>query len=108
MSTSIGGSTVVSIGTIDFMESMHSAPITISDRTRRELLKVAGELQQKRGEKVDYHDVIEYLLRRTGKSEKLLRAAASYWTLVGGMREALKQGRAEELRREDGIERRYA
>ena len=58
------------------MEPMTSTTITISERTRRELLKVAGELQQKRGKRVDYEDVIEYLLQRGGKSEILLRAAS--------------------------------
>jgi hypothetical protein len=59
---------------IDYMELMNSTTITISERTRRELLKVAGELQQKLGKKVDYEDVIEYLLQRQGKSEALLRS----------------------------------
>jgi hypothetical protein len=44
------------------METTSSTTITISERTRQELLRVAGELQAKRGRKVDYEDVIEYLL----------------------------------------------
>ena len=81
---------------IDYMELMNSTTITISDRTRRELLKVAGELQQKLGKKVDYEDVIEYLLQRQGKSEALLRSAVIHTGRSSAeIGEALKQGRAE-------------
>jgi len=91
------------------MELMNSTTITISDRTRRELLKVAGELQQKRGKKVDYEDVIEYLLQRGGKSETLLRAASVPTGRTSEeIREALRQGRAEDRRKEEELERRYS
>jgi len=82
------------------MDFMHSATITISEKTRRELLKAAGELQQKRGEKVDYDDVMEYLLRRTGKDEELLRAAVVPTGCSSAeTRKALSEGRAEEEKR---------
>jgi hypothetical protein len=91
------------------MESMNSTTITISSRTRRELLKVAGELQQKRGKKVDYEDVIEYLLQRGGRNVTLLRAASVPTGRTSEeIREALRQGRAEDRRKEEELERRYA
>jgi len=91
------------------MGFMNSTTITISDRTRRELLKVAGELQQKRGKKVDYEDVIEYLLLRGGKNEALLRAASVPTGRTSEeIQAALRQGRAEDRRKEEELERRYA
>ncbi|BAK54383.1 hypothetical protein [Sulfurisphaera tokodaii] len=39
-----------------------SETIRVSKEVKRELLKIMGELQIERGEKVDFNDVIEYLL----------------------------------------------
>jgi len=90
------------------MELMQSTTITISDKTRKELLRVAGFLQQKRGKKVDYEDVIQYLLEKGGKDEKLLRSAVIHTGRTSEeIREALKQGRAEDRRGEEELERRY-
>ena len=90
------------------MESMSSTTITISERTRRELLRVAGELQLRRGKKVDYEDAIEYLLSRTGKSEKLLmEAVKATGRSSAEIAEALRKGRAEDTRGEHELERRY-
>ena len=91
------------------MESMSSTTITISERTRRELLRVAGQLQLKRGKKVDYEDVIEYLLSKTGRSERLLmEAVKATGRSSDGIAEALRQGRSEDARKEQELERRYA
>lgn len=90
------------------MELMKSTTITISDKTRKELLKVAGELQQLRGKKMDYEDVIEYLLQKRGKDERLLRSAVIHTGRTSEeIREALRQGRAEDRRGEEELERRY-
>ena len=90
------------------MESMASTTITISEDTRRELLKMAGELQQKWGKKVDYEDVIGYLLKREGKNETLLRSAVVHTGRTSAeIRDALRQGRAEDRRKEEELERRY-
>ena len=90
------------------MELMQSTTITISDKTRKELLRVAGLLQLQRGKKVDYEDVIQYLLQKGGRDEKLLRSAVIHtgWTSEE-IREALNKGRAEDRRGEEGLERRY-
>lgn len=81
--------------------------ITISDRTRRELLKVGAELQAQRGKKVDYEDVIEYLLAETRRSPDLLRRATSPKGVSDeALRTALSEGRAEDRRHEDELERR--
>jgi predicted CopG family antitoxin len=90
------------------METTKTTTITISDRTRRELLRVAAELQSKRGEKVDYEDAIEYLLLRSKKNPELLRRA-----MIGSgiapeeFRKALREGREEDKRHEEELERRY-
>jgi predicted CopG family antitoxin len=90
------------------MELMQSTTITISDKTRKELLRVAGVLQLQRGKKVDYEDVIQYLLQKRGKDEKLLRSAVIHtgWTSEE-IRDALNKGRAEDRRGEEELGRRY-
>ncbi|PVU76324.1 VapB-type antitoxin [Acidianus hospitalis] len=39
-----------------------SETIRVSKEVKRELIKIMGELQIERGEKVDFNDVIEFLL----------------------------------------------
>jgi hypothetical protein len=91
------------------MESMDSTTITISGRTRRELLRVAGELQLKRGKRVDYEDVIEYLLAKSMKDERLLmQAVKPTGRSSAELQEALRQGRSEDRRGEEELERRYS
>ncbi len=91
------------------METMGTTTITISERTRRELLRVAGELQLRRGKKVDYEDVIEFLLSKSGKNERLLmEAVKATGRSSDEIAKALREGRGEDERREQGLERRYA
>ncbi|MGA2198474.1 MAG: hypothetical protein ABSG45_00905 [Nitrososphaerales archaeon] len=88
---------------------MDSTTITISGRTRRELLRVAGELQLKRGKRVDYEDVIEYLLAKSMKDERLLmQAVKPTGRSSAELQEALRQGRSEDRRGEEELERRYS
>ncbi len=90
------------------METMDSTTITISARTRRELLKVAGELQSKRGRRVDYEEVIEYLLAKSRRNERLLMEAVKPTGRSSAeIRSALREGRSEDRRGEDELERRY-
>jgi predicted CopG family antitoxin len=90
------------------MEPMKMTTITISEKTRQELLKVAAELQSKRGEKVNYEDAIEYLIHNSKRNPELLRRA-----MVGSgipseeFRRTLREGRAEDKRHEEELERRY-
>jgi hypothetical protein len=87
---------------------MDSTTIKISDQTRRELLKVAGELQSKRGKRVDYEGVIEYLLVRSRRDERLLMEAMKPTGRSSGQaRSALRQGRSEDKQGEKELERRY-
>jgi predicted CopG family antitoxin len=88
------------------METMKMTTITISEKTRGELLKVAAELQSKRGEKVDYEDAIEWLLLRSKRNPEFLRRA-----MVGSgvpseeFRKILREGREEDRRHEEALER---
>jgi hypothetical protein len=90
------------------MTTMKMTTITVSERTRRELLKVAAELQSNRRKKVDYEDAIEYLILRSKRNPELLRRA-----MVGSgipaeeLRKGLREGRAEDKRHEEDLERRY-
>jgi hypothetical protein len=90
------------------MESMDSTTITVSARTRRELLRVAGELQLRSGKKIDYEDVIRYLLARSTKDERLLlQAVRPSGRSSAEIQEALRQGRSEDRRGEEELEHRY-
>jgi predicted CopG family antitoxin len=90
------------------METMKMTTITISEKTRSELLKVAAELQSKRGEKVDYEDAIEWLLLKSKRNPELLRRA-----MIGSgipseeFRKILREGREEDRRHEEALERHH-
>lgn len=56
------------------METMKMTTITISEKIRRELLRLAAELQSERGEKMGYEDAIECLIK-SRKNPELLRRA---------------------------------
>jgi hypothetical protein len=81
----------------------------VSERLRSELVKLAAELQMKVGRKVDYEDVIRYLISKHGKNAKLLgEACAPVGVLAKSVRIELRRGRAEDRRKEDELERRYS
>ncbi len=87
------------------MESTTSTTITISERTRRELLKVAGELQQKRGKRVDYEDVIRHLISEHQKKARLLRKACHpVGVPAEEFRDELRIGRTEDRLEEEELE----
>ena len=87
---------------------MKVTTITISERTQRELLKVASELQAKSGKKVDYEEAIEYLIRKSRMRPELLRRAmVGSGTPSEEFRRILNEGRAEDKRHEEELERRY-
>ncbi len=76
-----------------------SETIRISKEVKRELIKIMGELQIERGEKVDFNDLIEFLLslyRR--KNPEILRS------LVGSLPnlsvEELEEERMKEIEHE--------
>lgn len=94
---------------IDSMELMNSTTITISHRTRRELLKVAADLQSQRGKKIDYEDVIEYLIATARRRPELLKiATAPKGVPSAELQKLLREGRAEDRRHEEALERRYS
>lgn len=91
------------------IEAMNSTTITVSERTRKELLRVAAELQAKRGEKVGYEEVIQYLLTRTRRNPELLKIATAPTGVTSEeLQRTLKEGRAEDRRHEEELERRYS
>jgi hypothetical protein len=98
----------MSTGTIGIMGITKSTTITISDRTRRELLKVAAFLQSKRGQKVDYEDAIEYLIQTSRRDLELFRKATEpKGASSEDLRRILQEGRKEDRRHEESLERRY-
>ena len=91
------------------MNAMVNTTITITERTRRELLKIGAELQSKRGEKVDYEDVIEYLIGKARRNKELfLRATAVKGVSPIQLQRTLKEGREQDRRREEELEHRYS
>jgi len=72
------------------------------------LVKLAAELQIKLGRKVDYEDVIRYLIKKNQKNPRLLQSACMPTDLsLGEARVELRKGRAEDRRREEQLERRF-
>ncbi len=90
------------------MEVMNSTTITISERTRKELLKIAAELQAERGKKIDYEDVIEYMIQKTRRNLELFKMATMPKGVPSSeLQRMLREGRAEDRRHEEELERRY-
>jgi len=88
---------------------MGTTTISVSDDIRRELLRVGARLQAKLGQKVDYDQVIRYLLSEASRDEQLLKEACSPIPVSGlELRRELRRGRAEDRRREKALEARYA
>ncbi len=91
---------------MDLMNS--TTTITISNQTRQELLKIAAELQLKRGKKIDYEDVIEYLILKARRKVELFRRATAPTGISSTeLQKILREGRAEDRRGEEELERRY-
>jgi hypothetical protein len=90
------------------METMKMTTITISEKTRSELLKVAAEIQSKTGKKVDYEEAIEYLIRKAQRNLALFRLATeSKGVSSDELQRTLREGREEDRRHEESLERRY-
>jgi predicted CopG family antitoxin len=91
------------------MEPMVTTTITVSDSLRAQLVKLAAELQLKVGKKVNYEDVIRYLISKNRKNAKLLReACAPVGAHLEEFRTELRKGRAEDRRMEETLEQRYS
>ncbi|BDB99610.1 hypothetical protein SACC_26270 [Saccharolobus caldissimus] len=79
---------------------MMSETIRVSKEVKRELLKIMGELQIERGERVDFNDVIEFLLScYKRKNPELLRR------LIGMIPNNSMKDLEEERRREVELEK---
>ena len=90
------------------MEGMNTTTISISEKTRKELLTIVALLQSNRGERVDYDAAIEYLISKSKKSPELLRRAMIGTGLrFEELRKALHEGRGEDKRHEEEPERRH-
>ena len=97
------------IATIEIMIFMGTTTISISDKLRKELLRVAAQLQARSGEKVDYDQVVSYLLSRMRRDEQSFKRACAPVSLdLSSMRNGLQRGRAEDHRREKALEGKYS
>lgn len=91
------------------MMFMGTTTITVSDSLRAQLVKLAAELQMKVGKKVDYEDVIRYLISKSRKDVNLLReACVPVGVSPKAFRVELRKGRTEDRLREEKLERRYS
>jgi hypothetical protein len=83
--------------------------ISISEELRKQLLKFAARLQERTGEKVDFDDVVHYLLSRVARDEQLFKQACAPVDVdVSRLRQELRKGRTEDQRREETFEAKYA
>ncbi len=88
---------------------MTATTITISEDLKRDLLKVAAQLQAQRGEKIDYDDVLRFLVRRATRNLDLFRQACSPTGASSKqLAQQLRKGREEDRKRERSLERGYA
>jgi hypothetical protein len=88
---------------------MGTTTISISEELRKGLLKVAAQLQARTGEKVDYDEVVRYLLSRVARDEQLFKQACAPVVVdVSRVRKELRRGRAEDQGREEAFEAKYA
>jgi hypothetical protein len=100
---------IISIANILPLVSMRNTTISISEDLRKQLLKVAAELQARTGEKVDYNEVVRYLLSKVARDEQLFKqACAPVDADLSRVREELRRGRAEDKKREEVFEAKYA
>jgi hypothetical protein len=87
---------------------MGTTTISISEDLRKQLLKIAAELQARTGEKIDYDEVVRYLLSRAARDEQLFKQACAPVDVdVSRMREELRKGRKEDRRREEAFGAKY-
>ncbi len=83
--------------------------ITISDEMRRELLKVAAQLQASKGEKINYDDVLRFLVSKATRNLDLFHQACARIPVSSKeLREDLRKGRAEDRKGELRLEQRYS
>jgi len=88
---------------------MTATTITISDDLKRELLKVAAQLRATRGQKIDYDDVLRFLVSKATRNLELFRQACSPTGVSSAeLRKQLRKGREEDKRKEQVLERQYS
>ncbi len=88
---------------------MTATTITISDDLKRELLKVAAQLQASSGQRVDYDDVLRFLVSKATRNLDLFRQACSPTGVSSAeLRKQLRKGRAEDKRKEHILEQQYS
>ncbi|MUM65705.1 VapB-type antitoxin [Acidianus infernus] len=76
-----------------------SDTIRVSKEVKRELIKIMGELQIERGEKVDFNDVIEFLLSLyRKKNPEILRSLVGIVPNLSA--EELEEERRKEIEHE--------
>lgn len=91
------------------METMTATTITISEDLKRELLRVAARLQASRGEKIDYDDVLRFLVRKATRNMDLFHQACTPTGVSSReLAQELKKGRSLDRKREQILERGYS
>jgi len=91
------------------METVTATTITVSEELKRELLKVAAQLQASKGEKIDYEDVLRYLIQRATRNLDLFHQACIPTGVSSRqLRQQLKKGRREDRERDLNFEHRNA
>ncbi len=79
------------------METMTATTITISNDLKRELLRVAAELQASRREKIDYDDVLWFLVKKATRNLDLFhQACRPTGRSSEHLKRALRKGRTED------------
>jgi hypothetical protein len=99
---------ITPIASITYAIPMGATTISISDDLKKQLLKVAADIQARTGEKVDYAEAVRYLISRVARDEQLFKQACAPVDVdASRMTEELRKGRAEDKKREEAFEAKY-
>ena len=89
--------------TLDYVKFMTT--ISVSEDVKKKLLKVASELQIKRGRRVDLNEALNFLVDQRGKNPELLEEACKP---ISGAAEAIEELKSEQKVDETRLERKIS
>ena len=93
----------MSITTIVFTIIMTT--ISVTDDVKEKLLKVASELQLKRGRRVDLNEALSFLIDQRDQREKNVELLEEACKPMGGVKESLEELQVERKNDERRLER---
>jgi len=103
MKSQLGRKVHIVITIIDYVNIMTT--ISVSEDVKKKLLRVASELQIKRGRRVDLNEALSFLVDQREKNPQLLEEAC---TPLSGASEAIEELKSERKVDETRLERKIS